>query len=81
MPSESRHPATGYKQIEWTLSHNFPLKTTEFDLVLVDELIKCMRNLVAIRDSVLSHHHRGQARQSRVADGVDELVHLLALKK
>lgn len=73
--------ATGYKQSEWTLYQNFPLETTERDLVLVDELIKCLRNLIAIRDPVLPDYFRGQAGQPRVADGVDELVDLLALKK
>lgn len=70
-------------QTKWgTLSqNNFLLESTEHDLVLVDELIECERNLVTIGDSVLSDHHRGQAWEPGVADGVNELMHLLALQK
>lgn len=49
--------------------------------MLIDELIEGDGHLIVVGNSVLSHDDGGQTWQPSVADGIDELVHLLALQQ
>jgi hypothetical protein len=50
-------------------------------LMLIDELIEGDGHLIVKGNSVLFHDDGGQTRKPRVANGIHEFVHLLALQQ